>query len=119
MSQRNDQRRVQDMLEAIERIERYAAEGRDAFVTNELLQTWVVHHLQIIGEAAARISDDQKVKHPEVPWKAITGMRNILVHDYFGIDLDIVWQAVENDIPALKRQVIVLVEVQPTDSSTT
>ena len=94
MNPRDDQRRLQDMQEAIERIERYANEGRDTFATNELVQTWVIHHLQIIGEAAARISDNLKSEHPEIPWKAITGMRNVLVHDYFGIDVDIVWQAV-------------------------
>ena len=111
MSPRDDQRRLQDMHEAIERIERYATGGRDAFATNELVQTWVIHHLQIIGEAAARVSDNLKSEHHEIPWKAITGMRNFLVHDYFGIDVDIVWQTVAQNLPALKQQ---LAKIPPT-----
>ncbi len=93
------------MIEAIERIERYAARGRKAFETDELLQTWVVHHIQIIGEAVRKLSDALRSQHPEIPWAQIIAMRNIVVHDYFGVDTDEVWAAVERDLPDLKRKI--------------
>jgi len=102
---RDDRERLLDILEAIERIEKYAAQGQETFERNELVQTWIVHHLQIIGEASRTLSADLKDQHPEVPWSKIIGMRNILVHDYFGIDVDVVWSVVERDLPDLKRQI--------------
>ena len=100
---RNDQQRLDDILEAIERIEKYSSRGRSVFDDNELIQTWTVHHLQIIGEAVRSLSDDFKNNHPEIEWNKIKGMRNILVHHYFGIDKDIVWAVIEKDIPFLKK----------------
>jgi uncharacterized protein with HEPN domain len=99
---RDEKERILDILEAIERIQKYAARGREAFDHDELIQNWIVHHLQIIGEAAANISDEFADAHPEIPWPKIIGMRNILVHHYFGIDLNVVWSAVENDLPPLE-----------------
>jgi len=98
---RDEKERILDILEAIERIQKYAARGRDAFEQDELIQNWIVHHLQVIGEAAANISCEFTDAHPEIPWPKIIGMRNILVHHYFGIDLNVVWSAVENDLPLL------------------
>jgi uncharacterized protein with HEPN domain len=98
---RDDRERLLDIQEAIEGIKKYAARGRDAFEKDELVQTWILHHIQIIGEATARISDDFQERHPEIPWFKIIGMRNILVHDYFHIDIDAVWSVVENDLPKL------------------
>ena len=63
------------------------------------------HHLQIIGEAASKLSADLRIAHPEVPWPRIVGMRNVLIHDYLGIDIDIVWAAVERDLPPLRVQI--------------
>ena len=102
---KDDKERLRDILECIEKIEKYAARGRDAFEREELLQTWMVHHIQIIGEAARQLSGSFRESHPEIPWPKIIGMRNILVHDYFGIDLNEVWSAVESDIPELKEKV--------------
>jgi uncharacterized protein with HEPN domain len=79
------------MLEAIERIDRYAEKGREAFEKDELIQNWFVHHLQIVGEAAAKLGRRFHEDHPELPWAQIVGMRNVLVHDYFGVDLEEVW----------------------------
>ena len=76
---RDDRERLLDMLEAIERIDRYASRGREAFEREELLQNWVVHHAQIIGEAARKVSDVLRRAHPEVPWVQIAAMRNVLV----------------------------------------
>ena len=97
--------RLRDIQEAIAQIMKYTHQGRDSFDQDELIQTWVVRHLEIIGEAARAIPQDFKELYPEMSWKNINGMRNILVHHYFGIDLDVVWAVVENDLPSLKASV--------------
>ena len=102
---RDDRERLLDIQEAIAHIERYTSKGRAAFDQDELIQTWVVHHLQIIGEASRGISQSLRDKYPAVPWTKIIGMRNILVHLYFGIDKEIVWSVVEHDLPDLKLEV--------------
>ena len=107
---RDDRERLLDMLEAIDNIERHAGKGREAFEKDELIQTWVVHHLEIIGEAASRLGARFRSLHSEVPWAQIVAMRNVLAHEYFGIDLDEVWQVVERDLPELKRKLSSIVE---------
>jgi uncharacterized protein with HEPN domain len=97
--------RLRDIHEAIVRIEKYTRLGRTSFDQDELVQTWVIHHLEIIGEAARAIPQDYRRSHPEIPWGQISGMRNILIHMYFGIDLDIVWAVVERDMPHLKSSI--------------
>jgi uncharacterized protein with HEPN domain len=67
-----------------------------------MLQVWVVHHLQIIGEAARSISQALRVAHPEIPWASVIAMRNLLVHEYFGIDIEEVWSTAVNDLPFLR-----------------
>jgi uncharacterized protein with HEPN domain len=90
------------MQEAIMHIMKYTSQGRDLFYHDELVQIWVIHHLEIIGEATRTIPDDFRNLHPEIPWKQINAMRNILVHLYFDINLDRVWAVVEQDLPVLK-----------------
>lgn len=102
---RDDRDRLLDIIEAITKINKYAARGKDAFETDELIQNWIVHHLQILGEAAVRISTNFQDKHPELPWAKIIGMRNILVHDYFGIDTEIVWSVIKKDLPELEQNI--------------
>jgi len=102
---RDDRERLLDIQEAIERIEKYTVRGREAFERDELIQTWVLHHLQIIGEAVCALSPELTQKHSEVAWSKIVGMRNILVHHYFSIDAAIVWAVIENDLPVLKQQI--------------
>ena len=99
---RDIEERFLDMLEAIQRIGKYAARGQQAFVSDELIQTYIVHNLQILCEAAAKIPTEQQREYPDLPWPKMVGMRNVLVHNYFNIDLDIVWQVIESDLPALK-----------------
>jgi uncharacterized protein with HEPN domain len=106
---RDDRERLLDMLEAIERIDRYAVRGRAAFDRDELIQSWVIQQLQILGEAAARVNSGLRAAHPEVPWRQIIGMRNVLTHGYFEIDLDIVWSVVEHDLAALRSQLAAIV----------
>jgi uncharacterized protein with HEPN domain len=102
---RDDRERLLDILEAIERIEKYTSKGREVFEDDELIQTWVIHHLEIIGEASRSLSAQIRQEHPETPWSEIAGMRNILVHHYFGVDSSAVWNAVDRDLPSLKQQI--------------
>ena len=102
---RDPKERLRDILEAISAIERYLSRGRAAFEQDELLQRWFVSNLQIIGEAARALPDEVRDMAPEVEWHKIIGMRNVLVHGYFDIDLDIVWNAANRDAPALRPHV--------------
>ena len=99
---RDDAGRLQDILDSIQRIEERIGGGRQRFERDEMLQVWVVHHLQIIGEAARSISQTLRVAHPEIPWASVIAMRNLLVHEYFGIDIEEVWSTAENDLPLLR-----------------
>jgi uncharacterized protein with HEPN domain len=96
---------VLDILTAISAIERYLDRDRAAFENDELLQSWFLRHLQIIGEAARTLPQDVRVLAPDIPWSSIIGMRNILVHGYFDIDTDIVWNAATRDVPEIKPAV--------------
>ncbi len=102
---RDDHEKLQDILEAIERIDRYAMQGRQAFEQNELIQTWFTQTLQVIGKASRSLSAAIRDQHPELPWSKIIGMRNILTHNYFEIDLDIVWLAIAHELPSLKQSI--------------
>ncbi|XHX78534.1 MAG: DUF86 domain-containing protein [Stenomitos frigidus ULC029] len=107
---RSDRERLQDILEAIAQIERYSLGGQEAFQQDELIQVWIVHHLQIIGEASNRLSEALLVQYPAVPWAAVVEFRNILVHEYFRVNLEIVWRIVERDLPNFKADVAAIVQ---------
>jgi len=102
---RDDQARLLDILEAIEKIERFSGIVWEAFASDELIQTWMAYHLQIIGEAVTHISEALRARHPDIPWRAIAAMRNAIVHAYFRVDLDEVWSVVKNDLPVLKARI--------------
>ncbi|MGA2914562.1 MAG: DUF86 domain-containing protein [Sedimentisphaerales bacterium] len=102
---RSDRERLLDVIEAIERIEKYSQKSKTEFDNNELVQNWIIHHLLIVGEAAAQISEEIQDKYSEIPWSKIIGMRNILVHGYFEIDNEVVWSVVEKDLPELKKSI--------------
>ncbi len=102
---RDPRERIRDILDAMDAIERYRDRDKVEFEQNELLQVWFVHQLQIIGEAARALPEEVRALAPDIPWLKIIGMRNILVHGYFGIDTAVVWDTVNQDIPALKPAV--------------
>jgi uncharacterized protein with HEPN domain len=110
---RDDRERLLDILEAIDRIEKRASGSYEAFQIDEVIQIYVVHHLQIIGEAARAVSQTTRDLLPSVPWRKVIGMRNILVHDYFEIDLQTVWMVVDRDLPSLKREISRYIEENP------
>ena len=107
---RDDRERLRDILEALERIEKYAVRGRVALETEDMLQTWVVHHLMIVGEACRALSPDFRTKHPSEVWALAAGLRNVIVHEYFGVDLEVVWKVIERDLPALRQRVQQILE---------
>ncbi len=103
---RHDRERLRDIEEAIAKIGRYAVRGQAEFMENELIQTWILFQLQVIGEAARSCSDDTRATHAQVVWQDIIDFRNLLVHEYFRVNLDLVWAIVEQELPTLKAQII-------------
>jgi len=110
---RSDRERLLDILDAIERIEKYVRKGKKAFYSDELIQSWMTQNIQIIGEAAVRMSEEFKGKNSAVPWQQIIAMRNILVHAYFKIDLDEVWAVIERDVPRLRTSIVDIIKNLP------
>lgn len=80
------------------------------FYKNEILKRAVVRSLEIIGEASSKISDEFKRNHPEISWREMKGTRNKLIHEYFGVDYEIVWDIIKNELPDLKDQIESLLE---------
>ncbi len=105
---RNDRERLADILHAIHRILEKTAEGRGGFDQDEMLQVWVLHHLQIVGEAARCLSEEFRQRHPDPVWAKAAGMRHILVHHYFEIDADQIWKVVERDLKPLRNLILAL-----------
>ena len=107
----SDKIRILHIKEAIAEIEQYCNEaGIENFQSNSMLRNAVIRQLEIIGEAASNITPLFKAKHAQIQWRSIVGLRNILVHEYFGIDTELVKQIVEHDLPELKEQIIHVIE---------
>ena len=100
-----DELYLRHILEAIDKIEEYTAAGREAFFEASLTQDAVMRRLEVIGEAAKRLSGTARQRTPQIPWKEIAGMRDVLIHNYMGVDLVAVWEATQRDLPALRRAV--------------
>jgi uncharacterized protein with HEPN domain len=97
------------MLEAIRRVQRYVGRKRRArFLKDTLLQDAVIRNIEIVGEAAGRLSPEFAGRHDEIPWRDIAGMRHRLIHGYLAVNLETVWQAVERDLPALASKLLIL-----------
>lgn len=93
------------LRDAIQDIEQYAAVGHDAFLTDRMRQDAVIRKLEIIGEAVKNLSAGIRQRRPDIPWKQIAGMRDRLTHDYFGVDLTLIWVVVERELPTLKAAI--------------
>lgn len=99
---KDDRVYLQHILRCVSRIEEYTAAGRTSFFSSNLIQDGVIRNLQTLAESRQRLNENIKASHPAVDWKGLAGFRNVLVHDYLGVDLDLVYRAVEQDVPRLK-----------------
>ncbi|MCW5938356.1 MAG: DUF86 domain-containing protein [Fimbriimonadaceae bacterium] len=102
---RDPKERLRDILEAVAAIQRQRPQTKEEFEQNELVQGWFVRHLQIIGEAARAVPQEVRALAPDVEWAKVVGMRNVLVHGYFDVDVDIVWEAATRDVVALGQSI--------------
>jgi uncharacterized protein with HEPN domain len=106
MSERADDDFLRDIREASRRIKMYTdAMAYDRFLADIKTQDAFVRNLEIIGEATKSVSTELREKNPDVPWKGMTGVRDRLIHHYFGVNLDIVWDIVTVELPALESQI--------------
>ena len=101
----NDRLHLDHILSRINRIERYTIDGRDAFLRDDKTQDAVLRSLQTLAESTQRLSEGRKASHPEVDWRAVAGFRNVVVHNYLGLDPEQVWQIIEHDLPVLAATV--------------
>jgi len=98
---------LEDVLEAISRIEEYTASmSLDDLAGNRLVVDGVVRNLEVIGEACRALPEEIRERYADVEWRKITGLRNILIHNYFGIDLEIIYDLIKNNLPDLKKRVL-------------
>ncbi len=93
------------ILECIQKIERFTADGKVRFFQDVMVQDAVVRNFEVIGEAAKRLDDAYRGAHPEIPWRALAGLRDVLIHQYQGVDMERVWAVVENELPGLKQAI--------------
>ena len=99
-----DQVRIQHVLDAISEVEGYLQDvSLDEFLANSEKRFATIKQIEIIGEACNRISTEFKDAHPEIEWRAIVGFRNISIHEYFGVNFQIVWEIASHDLPVLKQ----------------
>jgi len=99
---------LKHILKSITDIEEFTSEGRNQFYESRLIQAAVIRNLEVIGEATKHISKDILRLYPEMPWKQMAGLRDVLIHDYMGVDLDIVWNVIQREIPRIKKMIVAI-----------
>ncbi len=108
---KDDKVYLNHILDSIAKIEDFTEQiDEKDFKDNELVQSAVIRHIEIIGEAAKHLSKETRNEHTDIPWKDISGMRDKLIHGYFGVDIDAVWDTIQNDIPELKSAIKKILE---------
>jgi len=101
------------ILECIGRIEEDTAEGKGRFLASRRLQDAVLRNLQTMAESTQRISEDMQMRYPDIEWQRIAAFRNVLVHDYLGIDIERIWEITQRDVPELKATVRRILGIDP------
>jgi uncharacterized protein with HEPN domain len=96
------------ILECIQKIERFTTDGKTRFLSDVMVRDAVVRNLEVIGEATKRIEEAYRTAHPEIPWRTLAGLRDVLIHQYEGVDPEKVWAIVEQDLPPLKQAIAAL-----------
>jgi len=103
---RNIQVYIEDIFESIAKIEQYLKDTEEEkFFDDSQIQDSVLRRLEVIGEAAKNVPHDFREKYPDIPWKKIAGLRDVLIHEYFGVNFDRVWKIAKEDLPNLKEKV--------------
>jgi uncharacterized protein with HEPN domain len=107
---------LEDILSAAEAITEFLSRNDfDSFAADRLVRSAVAHQLMIIGEAAGRLSPATRERYPDVPWTDVRGLRNIVVHNYFGTDSEEIWRTAKNDVPVLSRGVSEIIRAEYSD----
>jgi uncharacterized protein with HEPN domain len=102
---KGDEVYLKHIFDAIEKIESYISVGHDNFISTSHWQDAVIRQLEIIGEATKRLSSDLRSQYTEIPWRRIAGLRDVLIHQYMGVDLEAVWGITQKDLPVLKNRI--------------
>lgn len=104
---------LEHIRDALQDIATYSSPGREAFFTEPMRQDAILRKLEVIGQAVKNLSEVSKSRQPHIPWKQIAGMRDKVIHDYFGVNLEIVWAVVENELPKLRSAILALLDPHP------
>ena len=102
---KDDRAYLQHIGDSIERILEYTAKGEPTFLSDKKTQDAVIRNFEVIGEAVKQLSDNLKSEHPDIPWRQIAGMRDKMIHEYFGVNLQLVWEVVQGELPPLRAKI--------------
>ncbi len=108
-----DQLYLTHISECLEWIEEYTRSGREGFMTSRMVRDAVLRNFEVMGEAVKRLSLPLRQQYPAVPWQRIAGLRDILIHNYVGVDIEMVWTIVEEDLPGLKQHIMTILQELP------
>jgi len=107
---KNDALYLRHIMECIRRIEENVAGGREPWMASHTLQDAVMRNLQTMSESTQRLSEALKARHPKVEWQRIVAVRNVLVHEYLGIDLERIWEIIQRDVPEFKQAIAAMLQ---------
>lgn len=102
---KDDKLYIIHISECIQRIETYTQDGKDVFMQTQMVQDAVIRNFEILGEATKRISAEFRLIYPDVPWRNMAGFRDVLIHNYISVDLDVIWEIIQADLPDLSNKI--------------